>query len=273
MVSSLAHCNLYQTEHTMRTRMLILLAAFISLITSVSSCKKEKNENNNAQLTMRLTDAPANYDAVYVDIQQIEFKMEGRSSVMISPARTGIYNLLSFRNGVDTLLVNTSVPAGKVEQIRLILGSNNSVVVNGDSYALSTPSGQTSGIKLNLHTQLDAGVSYTFWLDFDAGKSINETGNGKFQLKPVIRAYSSLTNGKIEGYILPTTAFATVYVTNGVDTVSAIPAADGHFVISGLSEGTWTLSVQPSVLPFATYTTNVTVSYGLIANVGVITLT
>lgn len=236
------------------------------------ACRKDRNNNDTARMSMRLTDAPAEYDAVYIDIQQIEFKMVGRSAIMITPNRAGVYNILNFRNGTDTLLVNTTIPVGNIEQVRLILGANNSVVVDGVSYPMNTPSAQESGLKLNLHTAVEANVSYDMWIDFDAGRSVNKTGNGKYQLKPVIRAYSAVTNGRIEGYVLPTSAMATVYAINGSDTTAAIPGPDGHFVISGMATGTYQLYIEPAVFSFATFSTNVNVSYGLITNVGIITL-
>ena len=175
-----------------------LLAVFAF---SFSSCSKDDDDDNNntntsgkADVTMRLTDGPADYDAVYLDIQAVEVTMSGQSAVTLTPVRPGIYDILHFRNGTDTLLMRSDIPSGNIEQIRLKLGSNNSVVVDGQSYALTTPSGQTSGIKLNLNQTLVAGNAYTIWIDFDAGKSVHQTGNGKYMLKPVIRAYSSLTD-------------------------------------------------------------------------------
>jgi hypothetical protein len=259
-------------------KMKTLLSAFImlSVIGGIFSCKKSSNNSNpakTAQISMRLTDAPANYDAVYIDIQQIGLTMTGQSEIFITPNRAGIYNLLSFRNGLDTLLVNTTIPAGTVHQIRLILGNNNSLVESGVSYPLSTPSAQESGLKLNFQTEIVAGASYVIWLDFDAGKSILLTGSGKYKLKPVIRAYSALTNGKIEGYITPGLALATVYAINGTDTSSAIPTSvDGHFVIGGLTSGSYQLLIQPAFGPYLPYITNVDVTYGAITNVGTITL-
>lgn len=250
-----------------------MMCAF-ALLVGLGACKKnDNNQQGNAQITMKLTDAPANYDAVYVDIQQVAVTVSGHSEIMLVPARPGLYNLLSFRNGMDTMLLSANLPAGNIEQIRLILGSNNSVVVAGTIYQLNTPSAQESGLKLNFHTMLDANVSYTLWLDFDAGKSVIQTGNGSYKLKPVIRAYSATTNGKVSGYVLPLAAFSTVYAIQGTDTSVAIPSGiDGHFVIGGLAFGSYDLMVMPSFGSYANYSTNIDVSYGVVTNVGTITL-
>lgn len=239
------------------------------------SCKKEKDTSATptSKLSFRLTDGPADYDAVYVDIQQIELKQEGRSTMILYPHRRGPYNLLQFRNGMDTLLLSANVPPGRIEQVRLILGGNNYIVDGGQTYPLNTPSAQESGVKLNLHTTLEAGVPYDIWIDFDAGKSINKTGNGAYKLKPVIRAYSAVTNGRIEGYVMPLSAFATVYASNGGEEYAAIPSRmDGRFVFSGLPEGRYAITVEPGVAGFVSFTAFADVRFGTISNLGTIML-
>jgi len=200
--------------------------------------------------------------------------MSGGNSITLVPFRPGVYDILNFRNGLDTLLINAALPVGSINQIRLILGPNNSIVVNGNVYALNTPSAQESGLKLNLGQTLAAGGAYDIWIDFDAGKSILQTGSGSYKLKPVIRAYSSLTNGQIKGFILPLNAEAIVYATNGVDTFSAIPdPVTGSFVISGMTSGTYQLWVTPGLAGLNTYTqSDIVVSYGKQVDLGSITL-
>ncbi len=248
------------------------------LTATLYSCKKDNNTTttngqSTAKISMHLTDAPADYDALYVDIQSVEVTMEGKAAVTLPAIRPGVYDLLKFRNGLDTLLVRTDIPAGKISQLRLILGANNSVVVDGKSYPLNTPSAQESGLKLNLKEEFVAGGAYDVWIDFDAGKSINETGNGKYQLKPVVRAYSQLTDGRIKGYVLPAGAFATVYATNGAETYAAIPGPDGFFMFAGLPSGIYQLTLDASVITYTDVTiNNLEVKYGSTLDVGTVVL-
>lgn len=233
------------------------------------------NKNNEVQtpkkanVTFHLKDGPANYDAVYIDIQQVELTMEGGTAISYAPVRPGIYDLLKFRNGLDTLLFKVDLPAGKISQMRLILGANNSVVVDGTSHPMNTPSAQESGLKLNLKQEFAAGGSYNVWIDFDAAKSIVETGSGKYNLKPVIRAYSSLTDGRIKGYVLPVDAMATVYATNGTETYAAIPDATGYYMFTGLADGNYSITYDASVLLYTDITVNnINVVYGQTTDLG-----
>ena len=219
-------------------RLLVLTFALSTMLFSCSKDKKIGTPAGKAHVDMYLTDGPGNYDAINLDIQGVEMTVAG-TAVINFPITAGIYNLLDFKNGLDTFLGTADVPAGKIQQIRLVLGSNNTIVENGVSYPLTTPSGQTSGIKLNFHTTLAADSAYKIWIDFDAAKSIHQTGSGNYMLKPVIRAYSALTNGRIKGYVLPQAALATVYAISGIDTFSAIPDLSGFYKISGLNAGNY----------------------------------
>lgn len=250
---------------------------FLALMTTLLfSCGKKDDtpQAQTASVAVRLTDGPADYDAIYLDIKEMEIKVDNHTPNTFVPFRPGLYDILKFRNGIDTLLLRADIPAGKISQIRLILGDNNSIIVNGVAHPLETPSGQTSGIKLNLHETFVAGMAYDIWIDFDASKSILQTGNGDYKLKPVIRAFSSTTNGIIEGIVLPLAALPVVYAINGTDTFSAIPdPAHANFQIRGLPSGTYTIYIEAGN---PTYTgkwiNDVTVTYGQIADVGQIIL-
>jgi hypothetical protein len=256
----------------------IVLAGFMfGFMLLFSNCKKSEdsgsNTSGNAQMTVRLTDAPAAYDALWLDIQGVQIISDAGVSTTLTPARAGLYDLLALRNGIDTLLTTGPVPAGTISQIRLLLGPNNSVVVNGNSYALNTPSAQESGLKLNLHETVLAGGSYTFWLDFDASKSIVQTGNGQYKLKPVIRAYTALTNGRITGYVLPLASLTTVYAINATDTFGAIPSSNGYFQIGGLPAGTYQVLYDAGAIGYSdVLVNNVQVSFGVTTDLGVRTM-
>lgn len=257
----------------MKKQSFLLLLLVAATIFGFVRCNKDDNNKQNARIELRLTDGPADYDAVLIDVQQVEINTEAgwQTFPVIHP---GVYDLLQLNNGLDTLLCNGELPVGNISQIRLILGSNNSIVVNGVSHALQTPSAQQSGLKINIHQTLEAGMVYKIWLDFDAGKSIVEQGNGGYLLKPVIRGYTELTNGIISGTIQPVVALPVVYALQNNDTLAtAIPTATGYFKFCGLPAGNYTLAVVPSVPNFSPLIIpNVTVTFGLATDLGILTI-
>lgn len=153
------------------------------LLTCVSACKKE---DSSTVLRMKLTDAPAAYEEVNIDLKSINIKLDGDTSNWISITTIpGVYNLLSLQNGIDTLIAQHSLPLGNLKEIRLVLGDNNSIRSEGETYPLTVPSGSESGLKIKLNKQLRAPID-SVTIDFDAALSIfNESGG--YKLKPVVR--------------------------------------------------------------------------------------
>jgi hypothetical protein len=175
--------------------------------------------------------------------------------------------------GKDTILADQDIPSGKISQIRLVLNeTGNRVVIGGVSQDLTTPSGQTSGVKLNVQDVLTPGIAYTLRLDFDVAKSVVLTGNGKYILKPVIRTIAEAASGALTGMVSPAAASAKVYAIAGVDTVGAIADATGKFYFSGLAAGTYNVDFVP-VSPYLSKTvTGVVVTTGAVKDMGTITL-
>lgn len=262
--------------YSMKTSLVLCIA-----IVLFSACSKNNNDNSlsgETTLNVYLTDDPSPYDAVNIDIQSIEVHFSSDSSEdtwhtlhMVDP---GAHNLLRFTNGKDTLLASDRLAAHEITQIRLILGTNNTIEVGGVSFPLETPSAQESGIKLNVDAQLTAGIEYKIWTDFDAARSIVTTGNGKFILKPVIRVYTKAISGSVKGIVLPDESNPWVYAINGSDTVaSAKPdSLSGSFLIDGLAAGTYSLAVDGNNNYNDTTYTNVDVTTGATTDIGTVQL-
>ena len=247
----------------------ILYAAFFSsLVFLIPSCSKDSTKDK-AHLSVRMTDAPGNYDAVMVDVQGVEVIGNGGSAIMLN-ANKGIYNLLDFTNGIDTLIATGDLDAGTISQVRLILGTNNSVVVDSVVYHLSTPSAQQSGLKLQIHQTFTAGVTYSILLDFDANQSIVLEGNGEYQLKPVIRTIDAAISGSIKGRISPFSLGTIITATSNGMVYSTLASASGDFLIAGLPAGTYDITITPA-LPLQPLTiTGKTVTIGVSTDLGII---
>jgi len=166
----------------MKTKYLLLIAAVFSL-SFIYSCKKERK---TSPIQIYLTDDPAVYDSVFIHIRGIEVNIFRDTTAWI-PINTKdtIVNLLDLQNGVTMLLGQGVVPQGVLKEVRFILGNGNTVVVNGTSYPMQTPSAENSGLKIKIDKNLNE-VFNAFILDFDAAQSIIEE-NGIYRLEPVIR--------------------------------------------------------------------------------------
>lgn len=261
----------------MRKNLIFALVAGVVGIAGFASCS-DKDVTATSRFEVRLTDAPADYAKVLVDIQGVEYNVDGTEGgwKSLPLRRTGVYNLLNFRNGADTLLAGEEIAAGKISQIRLKLGQNNSLVLkNGETVAMKVPSGAESGLKLNLHAELQAGIAYVLTVDFDAAKSVVAQGNGKYSLKPCLRAYRTATSGAVKGKVTPDTLSTTVYllklnsVTQKNDTIATTIVKAGSFLIGGVAEGGYTVRVAPSY-KFQPKDLSASVTIGNIFDLGVV---
>ncbi|SFF39609.1 DUF4382 domain-containing protein [Flavobacterium xueshanense] len=244
-----------------------IILSFIMLGLIINSCN---NDDNNASYpySVRLTDAPGPYDEVNVDIQGVEVIGEDGKTVVLN-VKKGIFNLLEFSNGVDTLLATDSLEISSVKQIRLILGANNTVVLDGVSYPLRTPSAEQSGLKLKVNQTLQEGILYTVLLDFDANKSVVKLGNGEYQLKPVIRTIEKAISGSIKGKITPIGKMAVVEATSATAvSYTSNVNENGDFLVMGLSPGTYTITITPALPSLPVTKTNIVVTAGITTDIG-----
>jgi len=263
---------------SLKKTLLISTLLFAGLFLFFSCSKSTSRTSATGHLEIRLTDGPATYDAVYIDVQQVAVNVSSDSATdsgwhTIPLLRPGIYNLLDFKNGIDTVLASADLPAGKLSQLRLILGDSNSVVVDGQSYPMKTPSGQQSGVKLKINTTLTGGIVYRLWIDFDAGRSIVATGSGKYILKPVIRTYADAIGGSIKGFVLPAAAKPEVWAVQGTDTLMALPdTATGYYFFAGVNAGAWNLLFHAQDTAYSDTTSAISVSTGVVTDAGTVTL-
>jgi hypothetical protein len=237
----------------MRTRVLIcaVILSFISVSVFIA-CKKNNGGDGSGRLKVYLTDDPGDYEAVYIDVKDVQINVSGDTTngwQSLSGVNAAAYDLLKLVNDDDTLLADAFIPSGRLHQLRLILGTENYVKVQGTNelIKLETPSAQQSGLKLNIQQDIQDGILYTITLDFDVSKSIVRTGNNKYMLKPTIRTILNAVGGSVKGVVIPKTFQSAVYAIQGVDTVASTYTDNtGGYLIRGLTAGTYDVFYRPT---------------------------
>ncbi|MCB0597028.1 MAG: DUF4382 domain-containing protein [Lewinellaceae bacterium] len=167
-----------------------LLAAGLLAALLNSGCNEGEIDSPLSNLTLlniRLTDAPLAIDEVNIDLQSILVKGPGGQEEILLNTNAGIYDLLDLQNGIDVLVANAMVSLDEIRQVRLVLGDDNTVVVDGVEYGLTIPSGSQSGLKIQVCLDLTGMPQYDLILDFDAAESVHQLGNGRYMMRPVIR--------------------------------------------------------------------------------------
>jgi len=265
----------------MKTISFKTIASIAILFCSVMifSCKKTNNDNTNkSRLQVRLTDAPdPSIKEVWIDIKEVRINSQDSSWLTLDGAHPGMYNLLELTGGKDTLLADANIPSGNISQLRLVLGDNNYIVTQEDEkIALTTPSAEQSGLKVQIHQDVTGGILYRLVLDFDAGKSIVKAGNSSnYILKPVLRVISFVpSGGDLKGVVIPDSVRTLVYAINGADTVASTytDTLNGNFWFEDIPAGNYSLSYLPTDATFKDAQRNVSVVLGQTATADTVML-
>lgn len=285
-----------------------LLFTLFTACTKNNAADSAPGQNQN-KLNVYLTDGPGFFDDVMVDVRSVAVKIDTTSTwwpkhkkgddddqgednhdglhmwgnhdrqdkdafwdtLAVPP---GIYDLLKFANGADTMLANVNIPKGRILAFRITLGDHNSVVKDSVTYPVHLMPGwddiyvRVSGINF----EDLASNHFRIWLDFDAGRSVVRVRQGEFFLRPVIKAFAVSNTGSVKGTIHPGDAFPVVSVYNSSDTSYAIPGHGSMFMVRGLAEGTYSVFVNASNGYQDTTIANVSVKAGQTLDLGSIRL-
>jgi len=286
-----------------------LISAFVVvfiLVLVYTSCKKEAATSSIPQgqqmVKIRLSDNPVNFNAVFVDIESVAVQVipdsclnkyhdddnhdgdddhdhdrPGRCSTWDTlDIKPGVYNLLDLANGADTILASGLTVSGKITKIRLLLGDNNSVMIDSVSYPLT--------LWNNLHSvtiairgedvDMISPNDLQFWLDFDAARSIVRVHDNQFMLRPFLRVWLPAHTASIKGYVLPDSAASVVAAIFNGDTLVAIPRRhDGFFKIRGITSATSDVFINATANNYQDTTiTGVQLQVGQVTDLGTIHL-
>jgi hypothetical protein len=240
-------------------------SAVIAICAALVACGGGGEDAGSARPmgTMRvaLTDAPAcGFDQVNVTVEKVRVHSSsaatdgdnGWSEVVLNPAKR--VDLLDLQNGVLEELGQTALPAGRYQQLRLVLAENsataplaNSVVPTGGvETALDTPSAQQSGLKMNVDLEVAAGQLLDLVLDFDACRSVLVAGaSSHYKLKPVVSVIPRLVSG-VSGALATAWPRETTQVSlqqAGSVVKAAAPDANGNFLLQPVPAGVYNLVI------------------------------
>jgi hypothetical protein len=275
----------------MLKRIFTIVVIILSII-FFQSCNND-DVSNTAKVQLKLIDLPGDYLEVNVNIVDVQYNnSEDEQGWRSFESFEGeqIVDLTELVGGVNLVLSNEIIQAGTLKQIRLVLGDGNTIMVDGEEglLPLETPSAQQSGLKLNLNTELEAGFSYTFILDWDVQKSIVKTGYNKYILKPVIRVEAEAKTGKLEGIVIGDKINDTVESAVPLEGVlvklfeadalegdeayaTTTTTAEGYFIFEGLPTIDYKVEIEQE--GYATYESeDIDVTVNVTANLGTIEL-
>ncbi len=245
------------------------------VVLALIGCSKVPSIPEGAgRLEIRLTDAPADFEAVNITFSEISAHID--SQWITISVDTVTVNLLEFTNGKTVELSSANVPVGRYTQIRLKI-VNAEVIVSGQTIPVTVPSGAQSGLKLIANFNIIEGETVELMLDFDARRSIITTGPPhdphSYRLKPTIRVITKTETGSVSGRVSNPEHLTVAYAIAGSDTVAttAIEKSNGKFMLGFLTAGVYLVCIEDT-LNQAYSNDHVEITAGANTQLGTITL-
>lgn len=231
----------------MKKYLVIILFAF-----ALFSCTTEE-ERSNSLVNIFLVDAPADIDALWVELLGVDVEVTSELS-----SSSPFSKFLEYESGIkkvdvaqlvgnqELLIGRGIVPAGRLSRMRLRLGNDNYVTKNDVRTNLTLSPQNEAGLSIDVDFPLRPGISHDIYIDFDLLKSVIQNGPTDFTFRPSLRGFSKAASGEVAGSIRPGTERAFLYAIQQNDTVTTgvNVRANGEFVFRGL-EGTYTIFIIP----------------------------
>jgi hypothetical protein len=168
------------------------------------------SDNDQARLSIQLTDAPGDVQSAWIEIEQIFVIGDGHGEVEVPATMTGLINVTDLLDQTRDLATNVPIDPDTFHELRLVLGDVVLVSKQGEVYAtagatlppgvpntsvqtLQCPSCAQSGLKIKVQgavPELDEGEAAVIVLDFDVSQSFgHRAGNsGRWIMHPVVFA-------------------------------------------------------------------------------------
>ena len=282
--------SVYQNQigGNMKTVKKLLAIATLPAFFLFVGCEKDEitAEDQKASMRVHMTDAPADYGALNVEIAEVSAYSTTSGWVTLS-SESRTVNILSLTNGTQTMIGSSAqIQAGNYTQLKIKFGDEHSITLLGQTALLGGALNGVLTLDLNfqgskevvveIDQQVAAGASADVLIDFHAAESVVESA-GQYFIRPVITEIQDRATG-VRGHV-EGAASAMITLTNGEIAFSATTyvSASGDFLIRDVPAGTYTLIAQKvsqagSAFPDPVTVQGVTVVSGEIRSVGTIQL-
>lgn len=190
-------------------------AATLLCVLAAAGCSDNQGPSTTS-LSVKLTDAPAPFQAAVVTIAGVYLQGSGGRTTLSSATTT--VNLLDLQNATTDLVKNTDISAGTYTELRIIATggyiqlNDGSIYASSPSYVglpagaqvtgvLQLPSDAQTGIKVTLPNEALSitGTQKILLIDFDVSQSFGQAAgqSGRWVMTPVIKGADITATGSV----------------------------------------------------------------------------
>lgn len=230
-----------------------------------AACKKDDDaapmQNNpggepQAQsFTVKMTDAPGDFEALNVTITGVDAYIEGQGWVSLDNSNNTSVDVLTLTNGNETTIASSAnAQAGVYTKLRVAFDQDAKLTLNsealvgfggiilaGNRVQLTWMSSTSNEVIIDINEYVSADVGAEVLLDFDVASSIERDAD-RYLINPSMRVINDArtgVKGEVEG-----SANAAIMLTDGQNSYSTFIDAQGRFMIRGVRSGTYTMIID-----------------------------
>jgi hypothetical protein len=229
----------------------------VSLILFISLACTDETERSSGLVNFFMIGSGGDFDEIWLEILGVEVKTTGsRGTDDTQPVflpniqSNKRVNIAGFTANSQFLIGRSEFSEGSITNINLILGDNNSVVLNGQEFPIQFSNTAEENLSFPVNFPISGGISHDVILDFDAFRSflISEGLEPNIIMNPLIRPFLSLERGRANGNISPTNIRVAIIATDEEDSIiTTTQPQSGNFSLRGLEEG---IMYRAYIVPF-----------------------
>ncbi|MDM1293367.1 DUF4382 domain-containing protein [Sphingobacterium sp. N143] len=168
-----------------RCRTALLYLVGIALLILWGSCHEDDSPMpEQAQVKVKLKNSGDQYDALYLEIQQIWTRTSAGGGKIDANKRL---NILAVQR--DSVIASGHVPHGTIQEVMLeVAPTGNQIVRDGSSHPIEMPQGPYIAINIAGDKLLLPNDTHALVLDIQLSNFIERTANGKYVMNPTLTA-------------------------------------------------------------------------------------
>jgi hypothetical protein len=175
-----------------------VIVALITCLSIVPACKKEA-PNGQIAIQMGHPEQPSRFSLASVEITGAEVHYQnqkyGNNGWIVLQTNPAVYYLVVDKRILPiTIAYGNELPPGRINEIRLRFGQNNTLKIGDGSENFVLSDRAYEGAKIPLDAQIQSYNKLKLVLDWDVNSSIREIGNNTYELDPFIRIEQSYTD-------------------------------------------------------------------------------
>ena len=170
----------------MKTKLLFALLTLTFMGIFYASTQGTGNSTATTAFKVNLASNPFAVEEVNIDIKEVRINYtDNPTEWIVVPTEPGVYQASDLKKRLVTIASGV-VQAKTLGEVRLILGTNNSLKVGNEVYPLAITRELENGLGIKTGRDLKTGTDEVT-VDINAALSIHQDENGTYMMKPVLK--------------------------------------------------------------------------------------